>query len=75
MVPDAARGTFASLTSLARGEVVAMGAAVPMPVRFQMNLPNPPPNSSDVAFAEKWCKGGEEIDVELLVRNWHRQIR
>lgn len=75
MVPDAARGTFASLTSLSRGEVVAMGAAVPMPVRFQMNLPNPPPNSQDVDFGEKWSKGGEEIDVELLVRNWHRQIR
>lgn len=75
MVPDAARGTFESLTSLSRGEVVAMGAAVPMPVRFQMNLPNPPPNSQDVDFGEKWSKGGEEIDVELLVSNWHRQIR
>jgi len=75
MVPDAARGTFASLTSLARGEVVAMGAAVPMPVRFQMNLPNPPPNSSDVDFAGKWSKGGTEIDVEQLVGNWHRQLR
>lgn len=75
MVPDAARGTFASLTSLARGEVVAMGAGVPMPVRFQMNLPNPPPNSQDVDYATKWSKGGEEIDVEGLVSNWHRQIR
>jgi DNA helicase HerA-like ATPase len=75
MVPDSARGTFSAITSLSRGEVVAMGAAVPMPVRFQMNLPNPPPNSMDVDFAEKWSKGGEEIDVETLVRNWHRQIR
>lgn len=75
MVPDAARGTFSALTSLSRGEVVAMGAAVPMPVRFQVNLPNPPPNSQDVDFAEKWSKGGKEIDVEQLVSNWHRQIR
>ncbi|MCP4047979.1 MAG: DUF853 family protein, partial [Gammaproteobacteria bacterium] len=75
MVPDAARGTFASLTSLANGEVVAMGAAVPMPVRFQMNLPNPPPNSSDVDYAGRWSKGGKEIDVEKLVSNWHRQLR
>lgn len=75
MVPDAARGTFSALTALGRGEVVAMGAAVPMPVRFHMNLPNPPPNSRDVNFAEKWSKGGEEIDVEQLVSNWHRQIR
>jgi len=75
MVPDAARGTFSSLTSLGRGEAVVMGAGVPMPVRFQMNLPNPPPNSQDVNYAEKWSKGGEEIDVEGLVSNWHRQIR
>ena len=75
MVPDSARGTFSSLTSLSRGEVVAMGAAVPMPVRFRVNLPNPPPNSQDVDFAEKWSKGGKDIDVEQLVSNWHRQIR
>jgi len=75
MVPDSARGTFSAITSLSRGEVVAMGAAVPMPVRFQMNLPNPPPNSQDVDFADKWSKGGEEIDVEQLVSNWHRQVR
>ncbi len=75
MVPDAARGTFSSMTSLARGEVVAMGSAVPMPVRFHMNLPNPPPNSRDVDFATKWSKGGEEIDVDELVRNWHLQLR
>jgi len=75
MVPDSARGTFSAITSLSRGELVAMGAAVPMPVRFQMNLPNPPPNSQDVNYAEKWSKGGEEIDVEQLVRNWHRQVR
>jgi hypothetical protein len=75
MVPDSARGTFSAITSLSRGEVVAMGSAVPMPVRFQMNLPNPPPNSQDVDFAGKWSKGGEEIDVEQLVNNWHRQIR
>ncbi len=75
MVPDSARGTFSSLTSLSRGEVVAMGAAVPMPVRFRVNLPNPPPNAQDVDFAEKWSKGGKDIDVEQLVSNWHRQIR
>jgi len=75
MVPDAARGTFSTLTSLGRGEAVVMGAGVPMPVRFQINLPNPPPNSQDVDYATKWSKGGEEIDVEGLVSNWHRQIR
>jgi len=52
-----------------------MGAAVPMPVRFQVTMPNPPPNSSDVDFAGKWSKGGEEIDVDGLVNNWLNQVR
>jgi len=75
MVPDSARGTFATLTSLSSGEAIIMGAAVPMPVRFQVTTPNPPPNSSDVDFATKWSKGGEEIDVEGVVDNWLKQLR
>ena len=75
MVPESSQGTFSAITTLSSGEVVALGAAVPMPVRFRMNMPNPPPNSSDVDYATKWSKGGEEIDVEQLVRNWHRQLR
>jgi DNA helicase HerA-like ATPase len=75
MVPEAARGTFASLTSLAKGEAIALGEAVPMPVRFKVDMPNPPPNSTDVDYAGKWNKGGVEINVENLVSNWHKQLR
>lgn len=75
MVPEAARGTFASLTSLSKGEAVALGEAVPMPVRFKIDMPNPPPNSTDIDYAGKWRDGGKEISVENLVRNWHKQVR
>lgn len=75
MVPDAAKGTFSALTSLSKGEVVALGEAVPMPVRFQMNLPDPPPNSIDIDYAGKWRRGGQDIDVAQIVNNWHKQIR
>ncbi len=75
MVPDAAKGTFSALTSLSKGEAVALGEAVPMPVRFQMNLPDPPPNSIDMDYAGKWRHGGKEIDVAQIVGNWHKQIR
>ena len=75
MVPEAARGTFASLTSLSKGEAVALGEAVPMPVRFKVDLPDPPPNSTDIDYAGKWRDGGKEISVEKLVSNWHRQLR
>jgi hypothetical protein len=75
MVPEAARGTFAALTSLSKGEAVALGEAVPMPVRFKVDIPDPPPNSTDVDYAGKWRDGGVEISVEKLVSNWHRQVR
>jgi len=75
MVPEAARGTFAALTSLSKGEAVALGEAVPMPVLFKVDLPDPPPNSTDVDYAGKWREGGANIDVEKLVGNWHRQLR
>ena len=75
LVPDSARGTFSALTSLARGEVIAMGDGVPMPVRFQVNLPSPPPNSQDIDYAEKWRHGVEDISVETLINRWHTQSR
>jgi DNA helicase HerA-like ATPase len=75
MVPEAARGTFAALTSLSKGEAIALGEAVPMPVRFKVDLPNPPPNSTDIDYAGKWRNGGQEISVEQLVSNWHKQLR
>jgi DNA helicase HerA-like ATPase len=75
MVPEAARSTFAALTSLSKGEAVALGEAVPMPVRFKIDMPNPPPNSTDIDYAGKWQHGGKEISVEKLVSNWHKQLR
>jgi len=75
MVPEAVRGTFAALTSLSKGEAVALGEAVPMPVRFRVDIPAPPPNSRDVDYAGKWRDGGKQISVQNLVNNWHHQVR
>ncbi len=75
LVPDAARGMLESLPSLARGEAIAVGEAVPMPVRFQITMPNPPPNSSSIDYAGQWHHGPEEIDVEDMVDRWRRQKR
>jgi DNA helicase HerA-like ATPase len=75
MVPDSAQGVLASITSLGPGEVIAMGEGVPVPVRFQVSRPNPPPNAADIDFTKSWRHGGVEIDVKQLVRRWHKQIR
>ena len=75
MVPESAQGTFAALTALAKGEAIALGEAVPMPTRFKIDRPNPPPNSTDVDYAGKWRESTVEINVEDVVQNWHKQRR
>ncbi|MEM1412423.1 MAG: ATP-binding protein [Pseudomonadota bacterium] len=75
MVPDSAQGVLSSITSLGPGEVIAMGEGVPVPVRFQVSRPSPPPNAADIDFTKSWRHGGPDIDVRQLVRRWHKQIR
>ena len=73
MVPEASRGTFETLTSLAKGEVIGLGEAVPMPVKFKVSLPEPPPNSTDIDFSQKWRDERIAIDVDKLVYRWRSQ--
>jgi DNA helicase HerA-like ATPase len=75
LVPDAARGILEALTSLAQGEAIAAGEGVPMPVRFQVTMPDPPPNAQDIEYANMWARGPEDTDVEHLVDCWRRQRR
>jgi DNA helicase HerA-like ATPase len=75
LVPDSARGILEALTSLAQGEAIATGEGVPMPVRFRVTMPDPPPNAQDIEYAAMWAKGPEETDVEHIVDCWRRQRR
>jgi DNA helicase HerA-like ATPase len=73
MAPEASQGTFDTLASLAKGEVIALGEAVPMPVRFMMDQPDPPPNSTDIDYSAKWRSESIAIDVDRLVSRWRSQ--
>jgi hypothetical protein len=75
LVPDAARGILEALTSLAQGEAIATGEGVPMPVRFKVTMPDPPPNAQDIEYAGMWSKGPQDTDVEHIVDCWRRQRR
>jgi DNA helicase HerA-like ATPase len=75
LVPDSARGILEALTSLAQGEAIATGEGVPMPVRFRVTMPDPPPNAQDIEYAGMWAKGPEDTDVEHIVDCWRRQRR
>jgi DNA helicase HerA-like ATPase len=75
LVPDSARGTFAALPALGGGEAIIMGDGAPMPVRVQITMPNPPPNSSNIDFSGRWRRGSANLSVEKLVELWRKQIR
>jgi DNA helicase HerA-like ATPase len=73
LVPD----TFASLTevlpSLRQGEALVVGEAISMPLRVQIDYPNPEPDSSDIKFYEKWKQSGTKTKIEEVVTRWWKQ--
>ncbi|MEN8108680.1 MAG: DUF87 domain-containing protein [Pseudomonadota bacterium] len=75
LVPEAERDLIDVLASLGRGEVLAMGGAVPLPTRLQFYKPNPVPNSSDVDFYQHWISGPDDLDIDDIVDRWRRQDR
>jgi uncharacterized protein len=73
LVPD----TFASLTdvlpSLRVGEALIVGEAISMPLRVQIDMPNPEPDSSDIRFYEKWKKSEAKTKIAEVVTRWWKQ--
>lgn len=75
LVPEAERDLMDILAGLGRGECMAMGEAVPLPTRVQFHMPNPPPNSDDIDFYDKWINGPDDLDIKSIVDKWRRQER
>ncbi|RPI05124.1 MAG: DUF853 family protein [Ignavibacteriae bacterium] len=73
LVPD----TFASLTdvlpSLRTGEALVVGEAISMPLRVQIDFPNPEPDSSDIRFYEKWKQSDAKTTIAEVVTRWWKQ--
>jgi hypothetical protein len=75
LVPEGESDFINVLTALGRGEAMALGEAVPVPLRFQFDPPCPPPNSSDVDYFGCWRDGPEDLDIDGIVRRWWQQGR
>ena len=73
LVPD----TFASLTevlpSLRQGEALIVGESISMPLRVQIDYPNPEPDSSDIKFYEKWKQSDSKTKIQDVVTRWWKQ--
>ncbi len=46
-----------------------------MPLRVQIDLPNPEPDSSDISFFDKWKKKGAATEAGDVMERWWSQHR
>jgi len=75
LVPDAEGDLVNILSALGRGEVLALGEAIPIPTRLRMHRPDPEPNSHNVDYYTQWKNTEIDLDVEAIVNRWRRQGR
>lgn len=75
LMPEGEADMAEILASLSRGEVLAVGDATPLPTRFQVYPPDPPPHSSDVPLSQSWRTGPDDLDVADIVNHWWQQKR
>ncbi len=75
LMPEGEADLADILASLSRGEVLAVGDATPLPTRFQVYPPDPPPDSSDIPLSQSWRNGPEDLNVADIVHHWWQQKR
>ncbi len=75
LMPDGEQDLADTLSSLRRGEALALGEAVPLPTRMQIYIPDPPPSSGDAPVSRSWRKGPDDMDVADIVKHWWKQQR
>lgn len=75
LVPDAFAGMFDVLPAMRQGEALFVGDATALPSRVQLDFPQPPPNSSDIMFYDKWVAAEKPTNVSEVVDRWWKQER
>ncbi|MDP1676357.1 MAG: ATP-binding protein [Bacteroidota bacterium] len=75
LVPDSFAGMFDMLPSMRQGEALFVGDATALPSRVQLDYPQPPPNSSDILFYDKWVATEHPTNVGEVVDRWWKQER
>jgi len=73
LVPDSFAGLVDVLPALRQGEALIVGEAISMPLRIQIDFPNPEPESADIKFYEKWKKSEARTKISEVVDRWWKQ--
>jgi DNA helicase HerA-like ATPase len=75
LVPETFSGLESVISTLRQGEAIVLGDSTPMPMRVQIDLPNPEPDSSDISFFDKWKQKGATTEAGDVMERWWSQHR
>jgi uncharacterized protein len=73
LLPDNNSSLVDVLPTLAAGECLAVGDAVPLPAIIKMEMPNPEPSSSNVYVYDEWSKNWIDIVFEDVIKRWQKE--
>lgn len=73
LLPDNNASLVDVLPTLAAGECLVVGDAVPLPAVVKMDMPNPIPNSSNVNVYDEWNKDWIDIVFEDVIKRWRKE--
>lgn len=75
LVPETFSGLESVISTLRQGEAIVLGDSIPMPLRVQIDMPDPMPDSSDISFFDKWRQKGAATDAGDVMERWWSQHR
>jgi hypothetical protein len=75
LVPETFSGLENVISTLRQGEAVIVGDSAPMPMRIQIDIPNPLPASADIFFYDKWKQKGASTNADDVMERWWNQQR
>ena len=73
LLPDNNASLVDVLPTLAAGECLVVGDAVPLPAVVRMDMPNPVPNSSNVNVYDEWNKDWIDIIFDDVIKRWRKE--
>lgn len=73
LLPDNNASLVDTLPTLAAGECLVVGDAVPLPAVVKMSMPNPSPSSSNVNVYDEWNKDWINIAFEEVIKRWRKE--
>lgn len=73
LLPDNNAVLVDVLPTLASGECLAVGDAVPLPAVVKMDMPNPIPNSRNVDVYDEWNKDWVDIVFDEIIKRWRKE--